>query len=401
MYIGVKSDLFQLGMVLWAIAMEQDEPESQPRPLTLSDSPEIPRYYCDIVRICLSDDPRKRYHAARLLDMFPDIVDDGLQWRYERPPSPNHVETQYIDPATAVERDDIDNFRALSSRSSDVAGNRRSSAAHTYVNAPTDISGEPYYYPIRGRSPPPRSLHETPATVSNHDHHEPNEAQVFDHYNEADGVHESLPNHNNDNHSNKADMHDERLDVPDVVFEQSNTPSTYKHEDAADVVNEPMPTANDHEHSNEQDGCHKNRDEAKAAQEPKSNHDDHDDVPHVGYESVSVHNNLEHNDEPIMDGEVTNEPAVYPMTMTDRYEPRLADISPSNHNQLDIQSAQQDSTLDTTINNTFTVPEKPLHTEAAPEPIPEELAGIGQHSTLEHSIFPQGVLDDDLTTDMQ
>src|SRR5580700_9532758 len=38
MYIGVKSDIFQLGMVLWAIAMEQDEPEIQPRPLTLADA---------------------------------------------------------------------------------------------------------------------------------------------------------------------------------------------------------------------------------------------------------------------------------------------------------------------------------------------------------------------------
>ncbi|SLM40812.1 protein kinase domain-containing protein [Lasallia pustulata] len=32
MYIGVKSDLFQLGMVLWALAEGNDEPESQPRP---------------------------------------------------------------------------------------------------------------------------------------------------------------------------------------------------------------------------------------------------------------------------------------------------------------------------------------------------------------------------------
>jgi hypothetical protein len=33
MYIGVKTDLFQLGMTLWALAMEEDEPERQPRPL--------------------------------------------------------------------------------------------------------------------------------------------------------------------------------------------------------------------------------------------------------------------------------------------------------------------------------------------------------------------------------
>jgi hypothetical protein len=34
------------------------------------------------------------------------------------------------------------------------------------------------------------------------------------------------------------------------------------------------------------------------------------------------------------------------------------------------------------------------------ETIPEDLAGIGQHSTFEQTDFPQGVLDDDLTTDM-
>ncbi|KAJ5362875.1 hypothetical protein N7541_003719 [Penicillium brevicompactum] len=36
MYIGVKTDLFQLGMTLWALAMEDDEPERQPRPLFLN-----------------------------------------------------------------------------------------------------------------------------------------------------------------------------------------------------------------------------------------------------------------------------------------------------------------------------------------------------------------------------
>jgi len=69
-------------------------------------------------------------------------------------PTPDHVETQHIDPASAVERDDIDSFRVLSSNSSDKAGQPRSNATHTYVNAPTDMSGEPYYYPGRGRSPP-------------------------------------------------------------------------------------------------------------------------------------------------------------------------------------------------------------------------------------------------------
>jgi hypothetical protein len=144
MYIGVKSDIFQLGMVLWAIAMEQDEPEIQPRPLTLAEAPmEIPGYYRALVGICLSDDPRNRYHATSLLTMFPEIGDDSTTNIGERLPS-DHGE-RYIDPATAVERADIDRFFS------------QSSTTHTYVNAPTDTSGEPYYYPTRGRSPPPRS----------------------------------------------------------------------------------------------------------------------------------------------------------------------------------------------------------------------------------------------------
>lgn len=34
--IGVKSDLYQLGMLLWAIAMEEDEPGRQPNPTTVN-----------------------------------------------------------------------------------------------------------------------------------------------------------------------------------------------------------------------------------------------------------------------------------------------------------------------------------------------------------------------------
>lgn len=77
MYIGVKSDLYQLGMVLWALAMEKDEPERAPRPLKLPDKfPEtsdyIPQYYRDLTAICLSEDPNHRYAAKDLLAVFND-----------------------------------------------------------------------------------------------------------------------------------------------------------------------------------------------------------------------------------------------------------------------------------------------------------------------------------------
>ncbi len=74
MYIGVKSDLFQLGMVLWALAEEEDEPERKPRPLTLAHHPEdVPEYYRKLVDICLSVKPKHRLGAKDLLPMFPDL----------------------------------------------------------------------------------------------------------------------------------------------------------------------------------------------------------------------------------------------------------------------------------------------------------------------------------------
>lgn len=85
MYIGVKSDLFQLGMVLWAIAMDEDEPERERRPLTFEAAGNVPDWYRRITEICLNPDPRKRLQAAMLLQLFPKqeiaeahiTVDDG------------------------------------------------------------------------------------------------------------------------------------------------------------------------------------------------------------------------------------------------------------------------------------------------------------------------------------
>ena len=72
MFIGVKSDLFQLGMVLWALAMEEDEPERQARPLLNDQLPEeIPAYYRDLLTICLSSKPADRLPCKDLLRYFP------------------------------------------------------------------------------------------------------------------------------------------------------------------------------------------------------------------------------------------------------------------------------------------------------------------------------------------
>ncbi|RDW90459.1 protein kinase family protein [Aspergillus mulundensis] len=71
MYIGVKTDLFQLGMTLWALAMEEDEPERQRRPFVLDDDVPLPDYYRRLVSICLSPVPRQRLSAKELLNFFP------------------------------------------------------------------------------------------------------------------------------------------------------------------------------------------------------------------------------------------------------------------------------------------------------------------------------------------
>ncbi|KAI7059196.1 kinase-like protein, partial [Hortaea werneckii] len=70
MCISVKTDLFQLGMVLWALAEQIDEPERVERPLPrLIDG--VPAYYSEMVEICLSERPQSRWPANRLLRMFP------------------------------------------------------------------------------------------------------------------------------------------------------------------------------------------------------------------------------------------------------------------------------------------------------------------------------------------
>lgn len=73
MYIGVKSDIFQLGMVLWGIAHEMDEPEAVKRPLGMGEAPgDVPDYFRAIVEACLSERPQGRPSAKDLLLLFPE-----------------------------------------------------------------------------------------------------------------------------------------------------------------------------------------------------------------------------------------------------------------------------------------------------------------------------------------
>ncbi|MCJ1445215.1 MAG: hypothetical protein MMC23_005720 [Stictis urceolatum] len=176
MYIGVKSDLFQLGMVLWAIAVQEDEPERQPRPLPLQQfSDSVPEWYCELTTRCLSEFPSDRLSASALLAYFKSESSDGLpalrmrsltQGSVPQPRSPTRSrpsDTQYIDPNTAVGHEDIMAERAYS-RSSPSFSN-----SHTYIDQPGsyrpsslgmpfDDTGS-YIVPRRGRTPPINTAH--------------------------------------------------------------------------------------------------------------------------------------------------------------------------------------------------------------------------------------------------
>lgn len=69
-YVSVKSDIYQMGMVLWASAELSDRPESFPQPLP-SLATESPGYFLDIVDRCVSERPQGRANAAELLRHVP------------------------------------------------------------------------------------------------------------------------------------------------------------------------------------------------------------------------------------------------------------------------------------------------------------------------------------------
>lgn len=144
MYIGNKSDLYQLGMVLWSIAMLEDEPERRPRPLNADACRGAPAWYRQVTATCLENDPRKRLQAALLLEKFPELG-DGIEHAvipitptlssYDRARSPSEERTsggamQYMENPTLPD------------------------AGHYYAEADTSSYEQSHYPPSRGRSPP-------------------------------------------------------------------------------------------------------------------------------------------------------------------------------------------------------------------------------------------------------
>ncbi|KAB8349880.1 hypothetical protein FH972_023893 [Carpinus fangiana] len=73
MFIGVRSDLYQLGMVLWGLGRKIDEPEREEPPLNFEDvEPEddVPDYFKTVVDLCLRELPKERVAAAELLRLY-------------------------------------------------------------------------------------------------------------------------------------------------------------------------------------------------------------------------------------------------------------------------------------------------------------------------------------------
>lgn len=166
MYIGQKSDIYQLGMSLWALAMDDDEPERHDPPLSVEAFPdEVPEWYRNIVRICLAPRPRERLSATDLVEHFPPTPVRDARPTFETRPSLS-VRTnskQYIDPATAVDRDDIQRLRFDSLDDGDTAWTPSSSfnnRSYTYPRSSNyeGDSGSSFMERRRGRSPPSPSF---------------------------------------------------------------------------------------------------------------------------------------------------------------------------------------------------------------------------------------------------
>lgn len=147
MYIGVKSDLYQLGMVLWALATQEDEPEAQGRPLFLGPEVNIPDWYRKMAEICLSNDPRDRLQASSLLQMFPPR--DAPERGRLSPPPPPSTDDEFTLRQYLGDRYDAENYPEI--RTVEPPSDW-SYVSRPYADA-SPLGYEPYYY-TRGRSPP-------------------------------------------------------------------------------------------------------------------------------------------------------------------------------------------------------------------------------------------------------
>ncbi|KAI0458704.1 hypothetical protein F5B21DRAFT_402909 [Xylaria acuta] len=145
MYIGVKSDLYQLGMVLWALATLEDEPEGHPRPLRLNPELQVPSWYRGVVENCLHENPRVRSQATALLARFPKTPYDDVHEERE-------LQSISVHDGTSFQKYVVDEGYGLPEiRTVEPRNSWPYSASNTQSTSPS-FSNEPY--PRRGRSPP-------------------------------------------------------------------------------------------------------------------------------------------------------------------------------------------------------------------------------------------------------
>ncbi|KAK7956871.1 Receptor-interacting serine/threonine-protein kinase 1 [Apiospora aurea] len=148
MYIGVKSDLYQLGMVLWALATLEDEPEAHRRPLRLDPEIEVPHWYRNMVENCLSENPRIRLQASTLVTMFPETQQcDDFNSPQIRVEDGFSVQEYLVDSYDQRGRPQIRTVTPRNDWSYFGAGSQ------SHAESP-GLSDDSYYYPPRGRSPP-------------------------------------------------------------------------------------------------------------------------------------------------------------------------------------------------------------------------------------------------------
>ncbi|KAI5238949.1 kinase-like protein [Aureobasidium subglaciale] len=165
-FIGVKSDIFQLGMVLWALAQQDDEPEHVARTgsggLPRITAQDVPNWFEDIIDACLNDQARNRPSAKELLRMFPLHPRDCEKRRIdsrssEHSLSSHHSHKELNDPSTAVDWNAVEEFKREQRKPADFAPSYPTTDPYQFINAATsteyrvDSTGS-YVMPHRGRS---------------------------------------------------------------------------------------------------------------------------------------------------------------------------------------------------------------------------------------------------------
>ncbi|KAG5779881.1 hypothetical protein H9Q73_006452 [Fusarium xylarioides] len=221
MYIGVKSDLYQLGMVLWALATQEDEPEAQGRPLILGPEVNIPDWYRQMAEVCLSNDPRMRLQASALLEMFPRQSESEETGQLNPPESiidEGYTLHQYL--VDGYHPETLPQIRTVEPPND-----------WSYVNQPgaetSPVRYEPYYY-TRGRSPPsplpsncdeynsPRGLYDIAAWAANRN--------IPSSY--SDVGPEGTPLDETPTANKSALIDSDALTAPDSAMERHETPAT-------------------------------------------------------------------------------------------------------------------------------------------------------------------------------